>query len=679
MPVLSVIIPAYNEGLSIHHILNRVKEVKLIENIQMEVVVINDCSTDDTEEAVFRFQKETPDLSICYFKHSVNQGKGAAIHTGIKQATGDYIIIQDADLEYDPNEFNDLLKPILRENADVVYGSRFIGGKPHRILFFWHTIGNRLLTFLSNMFSNLNLTDMETCYKLFKADVIKKIVLEENRFGFEPEVTQKLSRIPNIKIYEVGISYYGRTYNEGKKIGWKDGFRALYCIGKYGIRKPKWLPGKKTTTLLLIVLIGLLFVRLNFYIGHQMRPEGYKYIVWADAIGYYQYLPSLFAGGDFIHHPYGFIMPDGSVFNKYTCGVAYLQMPFFFLAHAYSYIMGLPTTGYTNDYGFALLLAAIVYCFVGLLLMYSVLSKLVKKSVALFTLALLYFGTNLYFYTVGESGLSHVYSFFLFAWIIWKVPHFLTNPSYRNTLILGLATALAVLVRPTNLLFSLLLLLYGVYSWADFKKRSVFLISNTHKFLIMAFIAVLIFIPQMYYWYNTVGKLLVYSYNYSVTANETFIYWKNPKIFQVLGGPVSGWLVYSPVMVLSLIGLLMARRSKTFNVPAIATIFLLILYINASWWCYTFDCGYGYRSFVEYYPLLCIPMAASIDRLKLFQIRQRMIPFVLVAAILVFVNIRMAYIYKFDTCWNGKTWHWSNYGKVLNKVFYIWPKDRSFK
>jgi len=237
MPVLSVIIPAYNEGLSIHDILNRVKEVKLIENIELEVVVVNDCSTDNTEEAIHRFQNETPEFRIHYFSHSKNKGKGAAIHTGIRQANGDYIIIQDADLEYDPNEFNDLLKPMLREGADVVYGSRFIGGKPHRILFFWHTIGNRFLTFLSNMFSNLNLTDMETCYKLFKAEVIKNIELKENRFGFEPEVTQKLSRIPGIKIYEVGISYYGRTYDEGKKISWKDGFRALYCIAKYGFRK----------------------------------------------------------------------------------------------------------------------------------------------------------------------------------------------------------------------------------------------------------------------------------------------------------------------------------------------------------------------------------------------------------------------------------------------------------
>ena len=236
MPVLSIIIPVFNEGSSIHLILNRVKAVNLINDIKKEVIIVNDCSNDDTEEAILRFEREAPELSIQYYKHEVNKGKGAAIQTGIREATGDYIIIQDADLEYDPEEYNALLRPMLHAGADVVYGSRFMGGNPHRILFFWHTIGNRFLTFLSNVFSNLNLTDMETCYKLFRADIIKKIPLKENRFGFEPEVTQKIARIRGIKIYEVGISYYGRTYKEGKKINWKDGFRAMYCIAKYGIK-----------------------------------------------------------------------------------------------------------------------------------------------------------------------------------------------------------------------------------------------------------------------------------------------------------------------------------------------------------------------------------------------------------------------------------------------------------
>ncbi len=232
---LSIIIPAYNEGPTIHRILDKVKAVSLLNDIQKEVVIVNDCSGDNTEEAVLNYQQQNPSLPILYRRHSVNKGKGAALHTGIKEATGDFIVIQDADLEYDPNEFNVLLKPILDGFADVVYGSRFMGGKPHRILFFWHTIGNKGLTLMSNMFTDLNLTDMETCYKLFRTEVIKSLDLKEQRFGFEPEVTAKMSLYPQVRIYEVGISYYGRTYEEGKKIGWRDGFRAIWCILKYNL------------------------------------------------------------------------------------------------------------------------------------------------------------------------------------------------------------------------------------------------------------------------------------------------------------------------------------------------------------------------------------------------------------------------------------------------------------
>lgn len=232
---LSVIVPAYNEGKTIHIILEKLSLVKLEGNLTMEIIVVNDCSKDNTEEAVMAFKNSHPSTEISYQKHEVNKGKGAALHTGIQVATGDCIIIQDADLEYNPEEFNHLLRPMLDGFADVVYGSRFMGGKPHRILFFWHSIGNKMLTFISNAFTNLNLTDMETCYKLWKADIIKGVDLVENRFGFEPEVTAKVARIPGVRIYEVGISYYGRTYAEGKKINWKDGFRAIYCIVKYNI------------------------------------------------------------------------------------------------------------------------------------------------------------------------------------------------------------------------------------------------------------------------------------------------------------------------------------------------------------------------------------------------------------------------------------------------------------
>jgi glycosyltransferase involved in cell wall biosynthesis len=239
MKKLSIVIPAYNEGKTIHLILNKIERVQLLEEMEKEVIIVNDCSKDDTEAAIERYRSEHPQLNIQYYKHEVNKGKGAALHTGIAKATGDFLVIQDADLEYDPQEYNLLLRPMLEGFADVVYGSRFVGGRPHRILFFWHTIGNKFLTFVSNMFTNLNLTDMETCYKAFRTEIIQSLKLREQRFGFEPEVTAKIARIPNVRIYEVGISYYGRTYEEGKKIGWKDGFRALYCMLKYGLfRRP---------------------------------------------------------------------------------------------------------------------------------------------------------------------------------------------------------------------------------------------------------------------------------------------------------------------------------------------------------------------------------------------------------------------------------------------------------
>jgi glycosyltransferase involved in cell wall biosynthesis len=233
--MLSVVMPAFNEENTIEKILEKVLSVELKGGLNLEIIIVDDASTDSTKVKIEQFIALSQIDNIRYFKFSENCGKGAALRKGIAEAKGKYTIIQDADLEYDPSEYNLLLQPFLDGHADVVYGSRFMGGNAHRILFFWHSIGNKFLTFLSNMLTNLNLTDMETCYKMFRTELLQSLDLKENRFGFEPEVTAKISKVKGVRVYEVGISYYGRTFEEGKKIGWKDGVRALYCIIKYNL------------------------------------------------------------------------------------------------------------------------------------------------------------------------------------------------------------------------------------------------------------------------------------------------------------------------------------------------------------------------------------------------------------------------------------------------------------
>lgn len=679
MSLLSIIIPAYNEESTIHLILDRVRLVELIGGVEKEVIIINDCSSDNTKQAITNYKQAYPEFPLRYVAHEVNKGKGAAIHTGIKEATGDYLIIQDADLEYDPEEFNLLLKPMLSGTADVVYGSRFAGGRPHRILFFWHTIGNKLLTFLSNMFSNLNLSDMETCYKLFKSDIIKKIPLVENRFGFEPEVTQKLARIEGVRIYEVGISYYGRTYAEGKKISWKDGFRALYCIVKYGLaptRKPASVQSStpfavdKKKGFLILVLMAALFFGTGFHNSMKhYRYSGFWSIFQSDGLGYYQYLPAAFIRHDLkTGLPWCVTMSDGRLLNKYSMGVAYMQAPFFFMANLWCSITNQPYDGYGNVHGFFIVLGAMIYCFLALLLIYKMLLPRFGFFVSLVVPVLLFYGTNLSFYTLSEASMSHVYVFALIALFVYRTPFFYKKPSFGNALWLAIPLAITTVIRQYNLVVIVYLLLYNVTSWKEFKERFAYWLSKWYYGVLFIVTLLIIFIPQMAYWHLIIGKWYIYAYGYAPQGPEKFLYLLNPKILAVLAGRDSGMYTYAPILLLSLAGIILMVRKRSIDIWAILFIFAVTLYLISSWWCYTFFCGFGHRAFVDYYALFAIPMAFMLH--KLISFRKTFLNIFLTATLvfLMYINVRLSMMYGWDPCWTGPGWTWKHYTNVIHKA-----------
>jgi len=416
-----------------------------------------------------------------------------------------------------------------------------------------------------------------------------------------------------------------------------------------------------------LFIIAAAFFAIAAISSVSLHKNQIEKLIWADAEGYYQYLPSLIIKNDVFDQPYSYILPDGRFFNKYTYGVALMESPFFLTAYIYSHIAGGDVSGYSSTYGFAILFAAVFYVFAGMLIMFGIIKKIAGGMNAFIALMLIFFGTNLYYYTVGEPGMSHAYSFFLFAAFIKLTQRFYEAPSYGNAIILWIVLAVTVLVRPVNALFGLWFLLYDVNGINAFKNRIRFLFNVKWMVLSAIPIVLILFLPQNFYWYELTGKFWVFPYQYS-WDDETFRYILEPKIFKVLFGLENGWFLYSPLILIALSGFFFVKNKNASIIFSGLLVLITALYINSSWWKYTFGGALGYRSMIEYYPLLAILMAHVINKIIKANIMIK-VSASLFFILLIFANIRISFLY--NPPWDGPDWTWDRFFEILNSIFFL--------
>ncbi|HRY31968.1 MAG TPA: hypothetical protein P5531_03270 [Bacteroidales bacterium] len=404
----------------------------------------------------------------------------------------------------------------------------------------------------------------------------------------------------------------------------------------------------------------------GLFISYLVKGDFSK-MMWSDTDGYHQYLTAVFIHHDIKNQPYAYYLPDGTPFNRYHYGVALMQLPVYAAGFLYAKLSGTPLTGQSALNGLIVTISSIIWVMIGLILLFRSLKRHFAAATARITVLLLFLGTNLFYYTLMEPGLSHSVSFFLISWLVYRTPIFLNRPDTKNTLLCAIPLGLSILVRPTHLVASLVVVLYGVGSFRDLVARLQLLTGNWRTPLLFTVPVLLLYLPQCWYWHITTGKWLVYAYNYSYTDNETFRYLSSPKLWKVMSGVESGWLIYSPLMFLSIAGMLLAFIRKAVFRWSVLIPFLLVWYLNASWWLYTFACGFGYRILVDYYALLALTFGLSVQWFR--EIRYMRVAGLLAAALLVFINIRMSLFYQASPCWMAPNWEWKDLAMVLRMIF----------
>ena len=624
---LSIIIPLYNEAGVIETTLGRLRDTRIPDFVEnTEVIIVDDCSTDNSAGLA---EKITPEaFATRVIRLNVNSGKGAAVAAGVRAARGDTIIVQDADLELDPSDIPALLEKLHHGNLDLVSGTRFRSGKRYRGHAAMATTVNRLLSFTASGLTGRNITDLTCGYKVFRKSLYEGLSLNENRFGFETELMLKALRDKGTTYGEADVVYLPRKKAEGKKITISDGLGITAKALTYGLAGKNWLSA-------LTIAFIITFMTINMLSVKHWRDEQ-RVIEW-DAISYYAYLPAAF-----IHHdlslsfadgydgPHKLIVwpergPEGKYVIKTTMGLSLLWMPFFLVGHVAALISGADAGGYSEPYKFFLLVSALLFMLTGLIFLRRILLAHASDRITALVLASFAFGTNLYWYTLFQGTMAHVYNFALISAFIWYSMKWHTRltpgaagvqRSAWRAVRLGLLLGLITLIRPTNFIIVIFFLLYGVLSPTGLKQRIRELGADYRYLMIIVFMAIVVWVPQMIYWKEMTGKFLWFSYG----SDERFFF-VDPAILKGLFSWRKGLLIYTPLMLFSFAGVIALWIRRSPHALAVTLFVPLNIYIIFSWWCWWYGGGFGQRAFIDSYALMAVAAAALLSQALAGRIR----------------------------------------------------------